>query len=161
MNKKIILTICLVCSFAVGFSFGMIMTANILSLLVEDYRKSSDKFRKLFRLMSQWLQMKQENKHLVSYFEKNDYNNIAIYGMGVIGDIVIKELVNSNVNVVYTIDQRADKNSEGFLVSPDSKLKEADVIVITPITSYGEIKLKLKEKVNCPIISIEDILYEV
>ena len=61
----------------------------------------------------------------------------------------------------YFIDQKADKDSGDFVVSPDSELEEVDVILVTPVTSYGEIKQRLVKKVSCPVISIEDILYEV
>ena len=86
---------------------------------------------------------------------------VAVYGMGRVGETLIKELTDSDISVKYAIDQSAGKNSEGFIVSPDSALECVDVVVVTPIASYGEIKLKLKEKMNCPIVSIEDILFEV
>ena len=43
----------------------------------------------------------------------------------------------------------------------DDDLENVDAIVVTAITFFDEIAEKLEEKVNCPVISLEDILYEV
>ncbi|MCI8946965.1 MAG: hypothetical protein HFI91_07895 [Lachnospiraceae bacterium] len=161
MKNKILTGITSICLFGAGVAAGVVVTAKILTEISEEYRKSSDKFGRLFRLMSQWVQRRQEGKSISSYFHKNGYHTVAVYGMGRVGETLIKELTDSDISVKYAIDQSAGKNSEGFIVSPDSALECVDVVVVTPIASYGEIKLKLKEKMNCPIVSIEDILFEV
>ncbi len=38
--------------------------------------------------------------------------------------------------------------------------RPVDAIVVTAITFYDEIKEELSRKIDCPIISLEDILYE-
>ena len=43
----------------------------------------------------------------------------------------------------------------------DDELESVDAIIVTPIYYFEEIEGKLVEKVDCPIISIEDIMYEV
>lgn len=47
------------------------------------------------------------------------------------------------------------------MVTPDCYLDTVDAIVVTSITFFEEIEEMLKEKVDCPIISLDDILYEV
>ena len=161
MKQKILTIVYSICAFGIGLGVGATAVANILSKIIEEYKKSSDKNLRLFQLTSQWLRLRQEGKSINNYFEKNDYRNIAIYGKGSIGEAVAREMLNSNITVKYFIDQKADKDSDGFVVSPNSELEEVDVIIVTPILSYGEIKQQLIKKVNCPIISIEDVLYEV
>ncbi len=161
MKNKILTGITSICLFGAGVAAGVVVTAKILTEISEEYRKASDKFGRLFLLMSQWVQIRQEGKCISSYFHKNGYQTVAVYGMGRVGETLIKELSDSDISVAYAIDQNADKDSDGFVVSPDSVLKQVNVVVVTPIASYGEIKLKLKEKMNCPIVSIEDILFEV
>jgi len=161
MKNKILTGITSICLFGAGVAAGVVVTAKILTEISEEYRKASDKFGRLFLLMSQWVQIRQEGKCISSYFHKNGYQTVAVYGLGRVGETLIKELSGSDISVAYAIDQNADKDSDGFVVSPDSVLKQVNVVVVTPIASYGEIKLKLKEKMNCPIVSIEDILFEV
>jgi hypothetical protein len=43
----------------------------------------------------------------------------------------------------------------------EDELEEVDTIVVTAITYLDELEEKFLEKVNCPIISIEDILYDI
>lgn len=161
MKNKILTGITSICLFGAGVAAGVVVTAKILTEISEEYRKASDKFGRLFLLMSQWVQIRQEGKCISSYFHKNGYQTVAVYGLGRVGETLIKELSGSDISVAYAIDQKADKGSDGFIVSPESVLEQVDVVVVTPVASYGEIKLKLKEKMNCPIVSIEDILFEV
>lgn len=161
MKEKVLTIVCSVCAFGIGLGTGGVAVANVLSKIIEEYREVADKNARMFQLVSQWLRLWQEGKNIIHYFEKNHYRNIAIYGKGNIGEAVAKEMLNSSVTVKYFIDRKAGKDMDGFVVSPDSQLDEVDVIVVTPILSYGEIKQQLVKKVKCPIISIEDVLYEV
>ena len=40
-------------------------------------------------------------------------------------------------------------------------LPETDVIVVTAIYFYEEIREELSQLVDCPIISLEDVVYEI
>ncbi len=161
MKKKILAIVFSIGTFLAGVCVGTAAAANVLSNIIEEYRTSSDKFLRLFHLMSQWVQGMQEGKSIKDYCEKNGYKDIAIYGKGRIGEAAAKELLGTGITVKYFIDRKADKNPGGVVVSPDSKLEEVDVIIVTPVMSYGEIKQQLVKRVSCPVISIEDILYEV
>ena len=46
-------------------------------------------------------------------------------------------------------------------MSIDDDLEEVDAVVVTAITFFDEIEEKLSQKIDCPIISLEDILYEI
>ena len=46
-------------------------------------------------------------------------------------------------------------------MTPDDELEPVDVIVVTAIYYFDEIEDMLSEKVDYPVISLEDILYEV
>lgn len=132
------------------------------NLLEKKNAKSTDKNRALFLMMNQWVKMKQEGKNLSSYFKQNGYKKIAIYGMGYVGETLLEELKESGITVAYCIDKRA-----GFIytdvdiVSMDDYLERVDVVVVTAITFFIEIEKELSGKMDCPIVSIEDILYEV
>ena len=39
-------------------------------------------------------------------------------------------------------------------------LAPVDVIVVTAISYFDEIEEKLSERVDCPVVSLEDIVYE-
>jgi hypothetical protein len=122
----------------------------------------SDKHLALFLMMNQWVKVKQEGKNLSSYFEKNGYKKIAVYGMSYAGETFLDELKNTGVDVAYGIDKNAvGIYSDVDIVSSDDELDTVDAIVVTPITYFDDIAENLSKKVDCPILSLEDILYEV
>lgn len=125
-------------------------------------KELSAKHFALFQLMNRWVEVKQEGKNLSNYFEENGYKKIAIYGMSYVGRTLVEELKNSDVNIAYGIDKRADSfDSEVDIITLDDELDEVDAIVVTAITFFDEIADVLESKVDCPIINLEDVLYEV
>lgn len=122
----------------------------------------SDKHLALFLMMNQWVKVKQEGKKLSTYFEQNGYKKIAIYGMSYAGETLVDELKDTGIEIVYGIDKRADSlYADIDIISIDDLRDDVDAIVVTAITFFDEIEEMLSEKVDCPIISLEDILYEV
>ena len=94
--------------------------------------------------------------------KKHGYKKIAIYGMSYAGETLLQELKGTEIEVSYGID----KNEKGIysdinVVSIDKIEEDVDAIVVTAITYFNEIENTLSEKVSCPILSLEDILYEI
>lgn len=122
----------------------------------------SNKHLALFLMMNQWVRVKQKGKNLGTYFEKKGYKKIAVYGMSYAGETLIDELKNSAVTIVYGIDRNAASLYSNIdIVSIADDLENVDAIVVTAITFFDEIEKQLSEKVDCPIISLEDVLFEI
>lgn len=128
----------------------------------EKIKAMSDKHLALFLMMNQWVKVKQEGKNLSAYFMKSGYKRIAVYGMSYAGETLVDELKNTEIEVAYGIDNKADSiYSDIVICSMEDNLEEVDAVVVTAITFFDEIEQKLSDKVDCPIISLEDVLYEV
>lgn len=158
MKKSIISLLSLGVGTVLGGSVvGGKMTQNLVKK-----QEMSDKHLSLFLMMNQWVRVKQEGKGLETFFEKKDYYNIAIYGMSYAGETLLNELAETDIHVKYAIDKNSSKiYSDVTVCSLDDDLEKVDAIVVTAITYYDEIRDVLEDKVDCPIISLEDILYEV
>ena len=112
-------------------------------------------------MMNQWVWVKQEGKNLASYFEANGYKKIAVYGMSYAGETLLNELKGTAVEVAYGIDQNADgTNVNVSILTMKGDLLPVDAVVVTAITFFDEIEEDLQRKVDCPILSLEDILDE-
>ena len=158
MKKGIISAV----SLLAGAAFGAGAVGKMQGEKQKKAGEMSDKHLALFQMMNQWVKVKQEGKNLVSYFEKNGYRKIAIYGMSYAGETLADELKGSGITVAYGIDKRADSiYADVNIMSLDDKLESVDAVVVTAVTFFEEIEEQLLEKVDCPIISLEDILYEV
>ncbi|WP_342758490.1 hypothetical protein [Kineothrix sedimenti] len=157
--KKIISSIFLVLISAIT---SAVATERFCSKATKKAQEMSDKHLALFLLMNQWVLVKQEGKNLKDYFNKNGYKTIAIYGMSYAGERLLRELEGSDVTIKYGIDKKADViYSDIEVISVDEDLEDVDVIVVTPIFFFNEIEEVLSKKIDCPIISLEDILYDV
>ena len=151
-----------VLSLLVGATAGAVGVGKITGDKADEAMRLSNKHLGLFLMMNQWVKVKQEGKNLSDYFEKNGYKKIAIYGMSYAGETLVEELKNSNIEIAYGIDQKANSiYAEIDIVSVYDDLEDVDAVVVTAISFFDEIEEKLNEKLNCPILSLEDILYEV
>ncbi len=113
----------------------------------------------IIRLFSQWMSMKQKGITLEKYFVQNNYKKIAIYGMSYVGECLYRELADSEIEVVYGIDKRAESvGSDLKVYTPDEQLEEVDAVVVSAIYFFDDIERDLSEKFDCPIISMEDVL---
>ena len=145
-----------------GVIIGVGTAGKVISGEKDKIKVMSDKHLDLFLMMTQWVKVKQEGKNLSTFFEKNGYRRIAIYGMSYAGETLVEELKGTDIQVAYGIDRNADSIYMGVdIISMEDDLKEVDAIVVTAITFFDEIEEKLSMKVLCPVISLEYILYDV
>lgn len=149
-------------SFVTGAMGAAVGIGKVMNNKVNNWQEMSNKHLSLFLMMNQWVKVKQEGENLSDYFEKNGYKKIAIYGMSYAGETLADELNGSAIEVLYGIDKKAGNIYAEFdVVSPEDELPEVDAVVVTSITFFDEIEEMLEKKLDCPIISLEDILYEV
>ena len=146
----------------IGAAAGGITAGTMSSKKIKELVDGHAKVHELYMAFDQWLRIRQEGKTLVEYFEKNDYKTVAIYGMKELGERLYDELENSGIEVRYIIDKNADSiYADVDVITPDDDLEPVDVIVVTAIYYFDEIEEMLSEKVDYPVVSLEDILYEV
>ena len=158
MKKSVISVVALLTGMALGVGVISKMEKKKLSKALA----MSQKHLELFKMMVQWVRVKQEGKKLDAYFKARGYKKIAIYGMSYAGEVLLNELKETEITVAYGIDRNADMiDADVDVVMIEDGLAEVDAIVITAITFFDEIEEQLQEKISCPILSLEDILYEV
>lgn len=144
-----------------GAGVGAKVAQIMMQKKVDEKKALSDKHLSLFKMMNQWVRVKQEGKKLETYFEANNISKIAIYGMNYAGETLVEELKGSKIQIAYGIDKRAKNLFADFpIFSADEPLDKVDAIVVTPITFFDQIEQELRQKIDCNIISLEDILYE-
>ncbi len=147
---------------AAGAAAGGIAAGSASAKKMKEMGENGAKVHELYMAFDRWLQIRQEGKTLVEYFTKNGYKTVAVYGMKELGERLCDELKGSDVTVSYAIDKNADSiYADVDVVTPDEALTPVDVVVVTAITYFDEIEEALSKKMDCSIISLEDILYEI
>lgn len=123
-------------------------------------RNLSDKHLMLFLLMNEWVKVKQQNKSVEDSLLKQGYKKIGIYGMSYAGQRLCDELVNTSAEIVCCMDQKSGGTYRGYeIVSVKECPNGVDVIIVTPIFYYDEIRQQLERSVSTRIISLEEVIY--
>ncbi len=158
MKKSIVSVITTLMGTAVGAG---VVTYKKIKRQESDF-KVIKKNEAILKMFNQWLSLKQEGKTIDKYFIDNGFHRIAVYGMSYAGERLIDDLKGTEIEVAYGIDRNADRIfSEVEIVNIDDSFQPVDAVVVTAIYNFDEIEEKLCDQVDCPIISLEDIIYEI
>ncbi|MDD3205474.1 MAG: hypothetical protein PHS74_07055 [Lachnospiraceae bacterium] len=150
-----------VLSSLIGATAGTVTTGIIRGKTIQQKEKKVDKFKTYYNILNQWLILKQEGKTLEKFFKDNNYKTIAIYGMGEMGNRLYEDLRNTDIEVKYAIDKDAGSCYTELVVKDlEDELEEVDAVVVTAVFAIDEIKKEIKEQLNVPTISLEDVVYE-
>ncbi|WP_320997895.1 glycoside hydrolase family 99-like domain-containing protein [Enterocloster bolteae] len=135
-------------------------SCDIVSL--ENVDSLADRYHSYWHILDLWLRLIENGGSLSGNLEKRGYKNIALYGIGMLGLHVVRQLENSQVKIVYGIDQRGEKDvNQGFPVyKKEDMLPDVDAVIVSATYDFGSIYDYLKEKVKCPVISLEEIVEE-
>lgn len=138
-----------------GIGVGILKKKDILV-----QGKIIERYKEYYKLLNEWVLLKNEGKSLEQYLVENKYKSIAIYGMGELGCRLYEELKNSNIEIKYAIDQSAnDIDEELDVLSMEDDLDDVDAIIVTVTYAFDEIAEKLEDKIDCEIISLEDLIF--
>lgn len=146
-----------------GMIVGAAAVGHLSGRKVQEKTQKVDKFRGYYNMLNQWLSLKQQGKSLEQYFVDNGYQSVAIYGMGEMGNRLYDELKGTDkVTIKYAIDKNAgDAYSELQVLELEDDLPEVDVVIVTAIFAFDEILESLSERIDAPIVSLEDVVYEI
>lgn len=149
----------------IGIGFGLFAGGKFIGRQYEKHcefiAQQGDRFSEFYTLMQQWVKVYQSGHTLEDYFKKNNYKKIAVYGMSEMGYMVLKELEASQVEVSYCIDKNADNLfAEIDVRRPDGELPPVDVVIVAVVQFYDEVRDILSEKLDCPVISLSDVVWE-
>ncbi len=134
-------------------------------------KKESDlqkRYRAYYELTNRWLANKNDDKNIKTFFETNDIQSIAVYGMGTLGEMFYEDIKKTDVSVKYFIDKNAEELYCGMDNLPvvgltDIKEQEkVDAVIVTPVFDYDSIVEDLEEAdETLNTISLEDVIYNV
>lgn len=121
--------------------------------------ENSIKYLENTRVLNELLEKKQKGLSIIDYFKKNNIKNIAIYGMSHLGQRFREELRNSDINIKYVIDKNVkDTFSDLKIISPDDDFEPVDMIVVTAVYYYENIKNIVEHKGKYNVISLKKII---
>ena len=132
-------------------------------------RDERERYQYSYQTVLRYLVIKCQDKTPADFFEKNNMRKIAVYGVGELGKCLIRDLVDSNIQIAYIVDQAFTSYPKGYLgipvISVDDiqKQQDVDVMVVTVLYELNTIvDLLLQRNIDLGrIINISDIVYSI
>ena len=119
------------------------------------------RYKGYWKVLNSWLNLKEENKSVASFLKKQGFSQIAIYGLGMLGKHLIRELAHTDIKILYGIDQKGQTKNYVFPVYTDNEeWEKVDLIIVTVGYAYEKIRMVIKQKLNCEIMSLEEVIEE-
>lgn len=99
---------------------------------------------------------------IIKFIHNKQYNEVAIYGLGRLGRLIIDEYLENDIKITYIVDQNYSNNYKGIpCFQPSGCLPKADLMIVTVPYEADKIKQEMKQLVNFGVESVQDILFVV
>ena len=130
----------------------------------ENNYELSCKNRYLFEVVAAWMNKKLNGKNMSDYLLQNGVGETAIYGAGILGECVYKE-IHDSIQVLYVTDLYKDSFEQPvpfYKYMNNVELPYAKNIIVTAPCDFSKIKseLKLRFLEDICILNIADIIHE-
>lgn len=117
------------------------------------------RIKTISEIFQKWIKLKNQGIHISRYLEERNIKEIAIYGIGEIGENLYRELMVSDIKVLYGIDRNAkDFMDELRIFKIGDDLQPVDAVIVAMRSLNTEKRTLLKEKIGCEIIMFPEIL---
>lgn len=145
--------------FVIGFCTNEITIGKYREKHIKSLNGNVKKHKVFYIELVSWVKLKQSQMQISSFLASKGYKTIAIYGIKELGELLLDELRNSDINVLYAIDRNAENVYPPIDVYfPNENLPKVDAIIITVPSAYNQIVDDLSNVVDCPMLSIDDVL---
>jgi hypothetical protein len=146
----------------------LLIFIKILLLEREIFKREYKRNKTNADVLNEWLSAEIDGtaaENLTKYFTDRQYNTIAIYGFNVLCESFLARMrISSNhAQVKYVIDKNGKEILAAIPVCQPQELKHqgsVDVVVVALVGIFDEVKAELSEIVDCPIISLKEVIYE-
>lgn len=127
----------------------------------EETYKKSKRLEAQYNLLNRWITLGESGITLEQMLKEKGYKSVAIYGLSDIGGHIYHALEKSDIKVCYGVDRVLSGQYEEIQIKkPMDDLETVDVMIVTALMDYSEIRKSLEKRVDFPIVSIEEIFYE-
>lgn len=120
-----------------------------------------DFFIQLYELMEKPELFMSLKENLTRYFQMNGYRNIAVYGVGKLGKLILRNVDTEQLESICTIDANKAacfENMEAITVSELADRKGIDMVLVTPLLDYPQIEAQICSACEIPVISAKELM---
>lgn len=148
-------------SLLIGILLGVWGMARVCEKALTKESRRGDKYTFLFKKCCNWIKCYQNNKNIKEYFDKHNISEVAIYGMGEVGACFYNAVREAGVSIKYVVDRDNRKWSDKCdLYAPEDDLPGVELLVVTAMYDFEEIKNNLKDRIQTNIVSLAEVIDE-
>lgn len=128
-----------------------------------DTDRENRKLLVFYEVLLQWVENRIAGNGFYDFLKKAGIKTVAIYGIKELGELLYKELKDSDIEVKYIIDMRKNEIVSTIPVySVNDELPTVDAVIVTAITYYDEIRERLLDRIpNSKIYNLEEMIFEI
>lgn len=123
--------------------------------------RDNEKCKRMFRVLSDWMTIREHGMGVGDYLEKSGIHSVAIYGYGHFGRHLLAEFKKCGLQVKYIIDRNAKYiDTEIAIRTPEDDREDVDAVVIAILKDEKNIivEKKMMQKGNAKIIWLTDVI---
>lgn len=120
-----------------------------------------DFFIQLYELMEKPELFVSLKENLARYFKINGYRNIAVYGVGKLGTLILRNIDIVQLESIYIIDENnaaSFGNIEKITVGELVSRKKIDMVLVTPLLDYLQIEAQICSMCEIPVVSAKELM---
>ncbi len=146
----------------IGVVSGLLISYKLFCKTADSLRKRIQKLEELYYVARVWVHNNTNKKRLAAFFELNNYNKVAIYGLNDLAFLLMDECEKNGIKIEYCIDINADaKVSKYKIYKPDEVLPKVDLIIVATVDQFELIKESLLQKYDWSVLSVLDVLLDI
>lgn len=143
-----------------GVVFGVLVAWIAMGKLGEKNRNQVANMQKNIDVLNQWLILKTADMSLASVLEAREIHKVAVYGMGISGRHLIRELENTRVEVCCGLDMKVKGQYKNIPIHKPGKVEiSADAIINTVLYDEANIVSNIKRYYSSEIINLSDLVF--
>lgn len=120
-----------------------------------------DFFIQLYELMEKPELFVNLKENLSRYFDINGYKNIAVYGIGKLGTLILKNIDTTRLESICIIDENKAVrfgNMEMISIQELAEKKEIEMVLVTPLLDYPQIEAQICSMCEIPVVSAKELM---
>lgn len=134
-----------------------VMDELTFSLLLHQTKRSI-KYQSNYEMAISMHEISELEKCFQNYFDVNNIDSVAVYGMGRVGHHLIKVLKNTEVKISFVIDENKSFVEGIKAVGINEISDKVGAVIVTIPYEFKKIKAKLNVKLSCKMLDLEALL---
>ena len=128
--------------------------------ILQVYKEKVAQYKAYWKLMDYWMRKKECGISITDILCNRGYRTVAVYGIGILGQHLLKDININEVTVEYIIDIRKCGQYETTpIFNLEDNFPQVDVIIFRVTHEFCRIKSNLSRITNNSIISLEELVF--